>query len=64
MVRVARFAPQPPPHAEDSRQHGEMVKEGMDNAKTNSTLMAKVEELTLYVIQLEREIDAVRDGKK
>ncbi len=39
----------------------EMVKEGMDLAKTNAMLMAKVEELTLYVIQLKREIDAVRD---
>lgn len=38
----------------------EMVKSGLDVAKTNKMLMEKIEELTLYVIQLNKEIKLLK----
>jgi len=39
----------------------EMVDKGLDVAKTDAMLMAKIEELTLYVVQLKKELDEVKD---
>jgi hypothetical protein len=38
----------------------EMVVTGLDLAKTDAMLMAKVEELTLYVIELKKELEALK----
>lgn len=38
----------------------EMVKEGVDMVKTDAMLLAKIEELTLYVLQLKKEIELLK----
>ncbi|HEY0978905.1 MAG TPA: hypothetical protein VGE21_15650 [Flavobacteriales bacterium] len=38
----------------------EMVKEGLDVAKTDAMLMAKIEELTLYMLQLKAELEQLK----
>jgi hypothetical protein len=42
----------------------EMVEQGLDVAKTDAMLMAKVEELTLYVLQLKKELEALKNASK
>lgn len=40
----------------------EMVKEGIDVAKTDAMLMAKIEELTLYLLQMKAEMDELKQA--
>ena len=42
----------------------EMVEKGMDVKKTNAMLMAKIEELTLYVIALNKKIEVINSINK
>jgi hypothetical protein len=37
-----------------------MVKEGLDVAKTSKMFMEKIEELTLYMIEMNKEIKALK----
>lgn len=39
---------------------GEMVQNGLDVASMDATLLAKIEELTLYIIQQQKQIDELR----
>ena len=41
-----------------------VVKEGIDMAKMDATLLEKIEELTLYVIQQQKEIELLKNSKK
>jgi hypothetical protein len=41
----------------------EMVANGLDVAATNKMLMEKIEELTLYVIELNKEVQSLKDRK-
>ncbi len=42
----------------------DMVKEGLDVTKTSAKLMEKIEELTLYVIEMNKEIKALKEENK
>lgn len=42
----------------------EMVKGGLDVAQTSKMFMEKIEELTLYIIELNKEIQALKNNKK
>ena len=39
----------------------EMVKEGLNVAESNKLLMEKIEELTLYIIQLNEEVNLLKE---
>ncbi|MBK6979683.1 MAG: hypothetical protein IPH28_23475 [Cytophagaceae bacterium] len=41
----------------------EMVEKGLDVSSTNKMLMEKIEELTLYVIQLNKELQLLKNKK-
>jgi trimeric autotransporter adhesin len=41
----------------------EVVKNGLDLAKSDAMLLAKIEELTLYIIKMQKEIDALKKDK-
>lgn len=47
-------------HLPDVPSAEEIVKSGVDVAKMDATLLRKIEELTLYVIQQQKEIDALK----
>lgn len=47
-------------HLPEVPSAGEMVKEGNDLAKTDAILLKKIEELTLYVIELKKEINELK----
>lgn len=47
-------------HLPDVPSAEEVVKEGIDVATMDATLLRKIEELTLYVIQQQKEIDALK----
>ncbi len=42
----------------------DMVKEGMDVAEMNAKLLEKIEELTLYVIGLQKEVEQLKSNEK
>lgn len=41
----------------------EVVESGLDVAKTDAMLLQKIEELTLYIIDLQKQIDELKDAK-
>jgi len=47
-------------HLPDVASASEMVSSGLDVAKTDAVLLQKVEELTLYIIELQKQIDALK----
>ncbi|MNR27803.1 hypothetical protein D3C85_1450900 [compost metagenome] len=40
----------------------EMVKNGLDVAEMDALLLSKIEELTLYVIELKKELEALKQA--
>lgn len=47
-------------HLPDIQSTAEVMKDGLDLGKMNGLLLKKVEELTLYTIQLQKEVDALK----
>lgn len=47
-------------HLPDIQSTEEVMKEGLDLGKMNGLLLKKVEELTLYTIQLQKEVEALK----
>jgi hypothetical protein len=47
-------------HLPDIPTANEVVRDGVDLGKMNALLLKKVEELTLYVIQLKKELDETK----
>ncbi len=41
-----------------------MQQDGNDLGKTDAILLEKIEELTLYIIDLQKQIDALKNNKK
>ncbi|MBP7434804.1 MAG: hypothetical protein WAP17_05250 [Bacteroidales bacterium] len=50
-------------HLPDIPTQDEISKDGMDVYEMNAALLKKVEELTLYVIELEKRIDKIEKDK-
>jgi hypothetical protein len=51
-------------HLADIPSAGEVEKNGIDVGEMNKLLLQKVEELTLYVIELNKEVEELKRGKK
>lgn len=62
MLNNAHFSP-PHSHLPGVPTAEEMEQEGVDLGEMNRLLMEKVEELTLYIIDLQKQIDKLKSNR-
>ena len=42
----------------------ELSESGINSAEMDATLLKKIEELTLYIVELKKEVEKLKEGKK
>lgn len=64
ILKAFQFANRPNRHLPDIPSAKEVEENGVDLGEMNAKLLQKVEELTLYVIDLQKQIDELKNNQK